>query len=675
MSNLDANYLMRLSLPITSALQSRWTTFTSPKLQWNLGSATPSCFMSSLPEDTHGDLSKFDPKWREDVDATRPNAISSSSATSRVSDGKLVPYSTKLLVVTAKDDGSGVEEPQYKRQSKPQNPLWNEVAVYHPFEIVQQRLGFYMRSGETTSSTSLVTTEESPAKLKSKVLAALRRGDSYELLSSLLLAVEGPAFINSFPGTTILQILRLLDPKDFIEPYHQLFRYIPPKIQLLVTGGPNATFYLWEDVKSAYKFIVQNVAQREDLQFQKYEILLMIARATGDGALATQTWNDMLMRKYKPDVMCYNYYLEALCWPYGYDPSKPHYMTSGHHSGVTTVVSGVYTHMVQNGVMADATTFGHLMTAFSREGDLERVKIILKSIWRVDVDAIMETDDNSKSLDDVPPDSPLFPTPDLLFTIAHVFGSRNHLAVGLRVVDCISRRFAVPIGDRTANELAMWTFILSRRSSRHKTPKVWEKVPKWSMDFWTNMSTVTTLDMQVWYMVLKMYKHRHMLGAAVSLLITGHLNYEISHSKLHWRLRKLADHSHKGVIIHDFSGRRYRASMAALKEHRDHKLVSLGFKLVLRTKWRCWNSNWRTVAWQRQMLPQVVDLFWSYRYRARGAGYIMDTGNVRLESRTMHQIERRDFDLNEYLGMRIDASPDIDDPSAALSRTELDFTF
>ena len=655
MSTLDANYLMRLSLPSTSALQSRfrWTTFTSPKLQWNLGSATPSCFMSSLPEDTHGDLSKFDPKWPEDVDATRPNAISSSSATSHVSDTELVPYVTNLLVVTAKDDGSGVEEPQYKRQFKPQYPLWNEVIVSHPFPIVKKRLGFYMRSGETTSSTSLVTTEESTAKLKSNVLAALRRGDSHELLSSLLLAVEGPAFINSFPGTTILQILRLLDPKDFIEPYHQLFRYIQPQIQWLVTGGLNATLYLWEDVKSVYKFIVQNVAQREDLQFQKYEILLSIARATGDRRLAGQTWRDMLKRKYKPDVMCYNYLLEAICWPYGYDPSKRYYMTSGHKYGVTRSVSQVYTHMIKNGVMADATTFGHLMSAFSQKGDLEHVKVILKSVWRVDVDAIMGTDDNSKSLDDVPPDSPLFPTPDLLFTIARAFGSRNHLAVGLRVVDCISRRFAVPLGDRTLNELAMWTFILSRRSSQDKTPNMWEKVPKWSMDLWTNMSTtVTTLDMQVWHLVLKMYKHRHMLRAAVSLLITGLLNHKISLSKLNGRLRKLADHSHKGVIIQGSSDRRYWASVAALEEHRDYRLVSWGFRLVLRTKWRCRDSDWRTVGWQRQMLPQVVDLFWSYRSRARGAGYIMDTGNVRLESNTMRQIERRDFDLIEFLAMR-----------------------
>lgn len=659
----SANHPMRIFLSSTSSVQFRfrWTSscsYSTPKIQWNLGSVTPRCFMSTLPLDTDGDHIEFGPSSRKLANNTAPNGIQSSKTRSDVPEDGITLWqsiSTETHVQTANAGGSGV--------GMPQSPPWEQTRT--------------TTTTETTSSTSLTTTEESIAAAKSRAIAALRQGQPHELLSSILQAAKDPAFIESLPDTAILQLERLLDPKSFIEPYKQLYTDLPPSLYLNLARFTDGLDRVLLEFTSVYDYIVHKViAQRQTLGFQKYEILLKIAAVTGDAKLATETWNNMHKREFEPDVECYNHYFEALCWPKTRIVGSPRLLwsISNETFHVKSTVSRMFTSMIAQGVMADANTFGLLIIAYSRGGDLEGVKVILKKVWGIDVDAIMHTDDNSRSVDDLPPDSPLHPTSDLLFTIAHAFGLNKNLAVGLRLIDHISCRFSVPIEDRTWNELLKWTFIFSRRSSLRKK-RYGEYVPLWGVQaLWQTMISTHKPGMHVLERVFKIFYHRRMVHLALRVMILGLLLRKESRATYFRSVKERNKPSDNNLVQFSLSALQYKTHLNSIEDRRDFYWISRFVGYILRKPRWFSNSELQILGWERRSIPEFVHLFWPFRSQISALHYPMKSGRVKLRNSTSLPMQYRDFDLNEYLEMEIDDLVTHRQPPTDSDKTASDYT-
>ena len=507
---------------------------------------------------------------------------------------------------------------------------------------------------------------------QSRLFTALRLEQPHGLLFPLLSVTKDPEFIAALPNTAILQILRLLDPNFFLKHYRSLYQYIAPNI-INRLDRVSRIDQLVIKFKSAYVFIVQGlVGHRKNLVFQKYEALLKLAQATGDGPLGALIWKDMLMDQVEPDIVLYNLYFEALCPPMSLIPKRPEQHPSDSYGldavehkklsepdAVYRRVSRKLAQMIDKGVMADTKTFTLLMLASARADDMRTVKTILKNVWHIDVDGIIATNKTLESLDVQPksalhpPNSALHPTPDLLFAIANIFGSDHNIAVAMRLVHHVSHRFSVPIDDRVWLELVSQTYINIRRSTRRPAWLVPHppKVPVqslealWNIERFEIMEDIEDLSPSMPMLqrpMVRMYLYRRRYTAMLKAMVIFLLHFKRCDSKFIDRLEKSA--MGLEAIRSPETLESFNSSILPTHLEMIRHLYEIGLWVGLLLDMR---ANLR---WQRIVIPKIIDLFWPYRDPYWGLDFRMMTGRVRLRRLSLDPVACQEFDVNSYLG-------------------------
>lgn len=112
-----------------------------------------------------------------------------------------------------------------------------------------------------------------------------------------------------------------------------------------------------------------------------------------------------------------------------------------------------------------------MMVALAREGDIAGISNILQRVWGIDVEAVLTKPESEVTPPNVYlPQSPFFPSENLLFTLAHVYGINNTIPTALRLVDYVSRQYNITIPLRAWNELMQWTYVTSVKR-RGKNPE------------------------------------------------------------------------------------------------------------------------------------------------------------------------------------------------------------
>lgn len=631
---------MRLLPPGSRSFQFRFrwsntSTSTSTKIPWNLSSAVPYGFMSTLPVDVHGNRIEIAPNSLNPQNTGAPFGIPSSKETDDVSEGSTVlshSCSTNTFLSSARDGDSRVEK-----------------LLRAPCEQVRVTGGFGEQTqtamtSKPTSSTSLISMKESKAVAKVRVISALRLGQSQELLFSLIQASKNPELMDSIPNYAIAQIFRLLDPRAIINPYKRFCQGLDERVTGQLKDFSLEAFRdldkLLADYLALYETVIPLlVRRRKNLGAPTCEILLNVAAVTGNRSLADSVWSDMVRFNHKPDVVFYNHFFETFCWPGGlrkYSWRDRSALVGP--TGVKLIVSRKFSRMIADGVMADTKTFSLLMTACSRDGDLESVKAILKRVWHVDVDAITGPDDasNSKSRDDILPGSALYPTSDLLFTIAHIFGSNKRVAVAMRVVDHFSRRFSIPVDERTWAELATWIYILTRAKNKRRRiyHEEFVRLPFWTMEaFIKAMYATSERSMRVLNRNIRTYYYLQCPHAMLEMMILG-LD---QHTKSPGNFISSLENMDRAVDIaqHSPSALEYEINRKLLENNRDHIWISTWVQLLLKTKpflVECYSPHRCTPQiWERQQVTEVVHLFWRFRHRKSGLHYTIETGRVKLK--------------------------------------------
>ncbi|MCJ1379974.1 hypothetical protein MMC17_003077 [Xylographa soralifera] len=318
------------------------------------------------------------------------------------------------------------------------------------------------------------------------VLEALQEEQPYSILQAFLEASENPDYLRMLPGTTLVEILRAIDPGHFLDQYKDVFRDFQMYRVGRLPKGVRSLKQIFADYREAIHLILSRW-RRLDRSFGiiEYRLLLSIARTVRDGTTAMAIFGNMRADRVRPDTLCYNYFFEARSWSNGCDPLErwrfrviPRFIKlrqtgrdqmvkgfEGYEAGYRGIRDETirnFDRMRMSGIETDVDTFGLLMLGMGREGDIEGVKSVLKRIWDVSVDSILHEDDSSLLFEnDLSPSSPLHPNQNLLFTIAHIFCINNQLPAALRVVDVFSRKYAVEIDMRTWAELFEWTFVLA----------------------------------------------------------------------------------------------------------------------------------------------------------------------------------------------------------------------
>lgn len=490
---------------------------------------------------------------------------------------------------------------------------------------------------------------------------AIASNDSEELLQRVWEVSQVFGGMAAIPSTTFIEILRQLDPSDSFLPFRHSYSTRIPKNYTLFANRHRKEYATLQRRRTMYWDIFEARA-RYSLDVREYAQFLRCARSTWDGRFATTVMTSMISKGVKPDVDCYNLYFESKCWSEVWHPSERQLLRvipytrkirqdmlderNGKRSvergivirphgvgerGLKNEVREVFTHMIEGGIMADGKAFGALLTALAREGDLQGVKAVLQKAWDVDVDAIKVDATNPQESDGptrLPSSSPLYPNQDHLLIIAHAFGSNNDVPTALRVVDHFSRKFLIPVSEAVWAELLEWTFTLStRRSKRRKTDGA--QIGQLSLQTMEHLWHVITSEpyncqpsLPMYDLIIRSWRRRDCLFSTLKCMLEG-LEIDMRNSQRFLARERSA--CAKGIEDDPVLTELRNESFTAFA------YVHQWFRLLLAgQRWLSGRKNSRTLVWERQLLPNVIDMFWRYRDK-KGVEYNMKTGLVLLQ--------------------------------------------
>ena len=500
---------------------------------------------------------------------------------------------------------------------------------------------------------------------KKRLLEAIRLDDPQTLLVEFWEQSRDPAILAAIPATTFSEILRLLDGRrDFLASYPEYKQWHPKHYWMLL--DLDRQFYqslqdrrtLYGDIWHRRLRLVGHLGVREYAEF------LNLARNTWDGDAALSIMKDMLRRDVQPDLICYNRYFEARCWSDMWNPyerqlrrvipynqsirkSRPTRTRADmtikgyriEEGGLKTEVTRVFMKMIGEGTMADTTAFCHLMTALAREGDLDGVKSILRKIWEVDADATSEADNERQNTTLIPKDSPVYPNPELLFVIAHVFASNNDVPTAVRLVDQFSRKFKVRIPYIAWSELLEWAFVLSTRRYNINDVQGVElgRLPLDSVHSLWNVMTSKPYcirpDIEMYDIMIRSMWRRLKIDFMLQYATEG-VKIAQKHFQQHRSLVRMKEYlEKKGAYSADAKDLVYykrRIDVAHRRRFKSFVTVHKWFRLLLsKRRWINHRYHYLTI-WERQGIPNVIAALWRYR-AARGVRYSMSTGVIHLK--------------------------------------------
>ncbi|KAI9816760.1 MAG: hypothetical protein M1827_001405 [Pycnora praestabilis] len=452
-----------------------------------------------------------------------------------------------------------------------------------------------------------------PHEAREQLLLALRRRKPRHLIRAFLAASKNPQLIQAIPATTFTEIFRFLDPELFIERYKDIHSELSSN-NVKTLGVTPLRDIMADFVASIRGMACTRRLAGKPLSRSDYEILLNCARAVGDGAAAWGLIQDMKVDGIRPDTVCFNHYMAAKCWsgtfappgrkklrvtPYNLAMRKSRTPLEGFEEirvgntrGIKKEIGRIFDEMIERGVSCDEKTFTLMMTALGREGDVEGVKAILKRVWAVDVDTLL-TQEIGKETQAMyyHQTSPLHPTSDLLFTIAHVFGTNNDIPTALRLVDYFSQQYSVPISRDVWTHLLEWTFVLSipRSGIGKVNGSSAGKLPLQSVDaIWRTMTSEPyniSPTMPMYDKLVKNLCYRNMNGQMLDAMEEGLQLFAISvedHERAETRHRSEMHKRARDVIKYDISA---DVSMEDLRREVEYTQLIKSRNLIYIRRW------------------------------------------------------------------------------------------
>ncbi|KAI9718028.1 MAG: hypothetical protein M1812_004286 [Candelaria pacifica] len=553
-------------------------------------------------------------------------------------------------------------------------------------------------SGDNFRPSSAVRVQRTftPARLPSaprtppareRVLLALQQKNPDKLLHAFLQACRQTEFIKSIPLTTFTAIFRLLDPRFFVRTYLDLHHEISAGCTAQLGIKPI------QDIFAKYVRSLGEITRRRRLAGYKlgiidYTFLLKCASAVGDGDVAEGLWRDMKWDGVVPDATCYNHFFAAKCWSGLYHPARrhririiPYHMLmreaerpkegsfgfqAGSQMGVKEEILQEFDRMVQSGLLGDERTFTLLMTAMAREGDTNGVKAILNKVWRVDVDAILGDQEAAQQpVWEYPKTSPLHPGPDLLMTVAHVFGCNNDVPTAIRIVDHISRAYSITIPLHVWSHLLEWAFILAvpRWKTRKQDPG---RLPKRAVSgLWQTMVGEPyniRPTMPMYNREIKNLANRAMLKQMLELMEEGRLLYlrsiqKYRRSRVEYLHAKRLYRTHRSVLRSttpiDKLWRKVQYNEIVKKRNMLFVKRWVRFLFARQGGWRWFGSHMGRGkdAYTRRKLPRLIDQWRAFL--PKFIRYNTPEGYVKFNSRPTNVTRYRYFYPDELAPKKV----------------------
>lgn len=520
-----------------------------------------------------------------------------------------------------------------------------------------ERLGFAHVSRAERSTLPETDDSRQDLGLEASFYRTIQDGQP-DLVMNALLDPCCAELVVSMPQNIFVEVLQLLSPSYFVNPYREIHRPLhPTAVRVKRYKSLDSIF---DDFAEKLAAIVQlRQSAGHVLGLAEYTHLLDCARSIGDAYMADMIWNNMRESGVSPDVQCYNHYMEAKAWdmaytdrekynlrmtPFAYRKRKfihPNdgwrgYGTAGR--SIRKEVLQIFNEMTEEGHHGDEATFVNVIMACSRVGHVKGIKNVLKTAWNIDVDALLTEPDESN----LPPvknyasSSPLHPTYRLLFTIAHVLGTNNDMPAAVRTLDFVARAYNLSIPEKVWLELFERCFVLSRPRfgrdvQRNAKGKVSYNFVNLLFQTMTAAPYHVNPTIEVHHILAKtawdrdrLSEFQHHMRAAYDLLTTTRQKRKKARSIIEKHLSTLQSFTNKyqhqampnpalANAIHTYDLLRLRTAQQTLILERLARL------LLINTRW----TGRDNPAWERRLLPHAIEewqdfLPESFVYHTRG---------------------------------------------------------
>ena len=506
--------------------------------------------------------------------------------------------------------------------------------------------------------------ESSRSPDEAVLYSALQTGNPHVVLKAVINLVQKDGyaytgeFFKSMPQNTFSEMLRCMDPKHFLARHQKLQMEFSPhytKISGLPPIDRGGYYRFCTVFLSQVQGIMQARRREHPLSLVDFKYLLKCARAIGNGKLADGIWKTMTSAPTSshatnivPDAECFNLYLGTKCLGDLLDPllrfrlriipnnlmprsweNRP-YTLAGHHvgpdRGIKTDVSRIFMSMVQAGISGDEESFCLMMIALGREGDTASVTSILKRVWGIDVETLLNTDD-----DNAPPpknytrDSPFYPSKKLLYSIAHIYGINNAIPTALRLVDYVSRQYSVPIPLETWNELLQWTYVLSikRLGHKHEDSRAGQLPPSAVTNLWATMTAEpynVKPTMEMYNRLIANLIQRERWGEAKQKMDDAYLVHKLAVRRF-ILLRSTPSNSQ------GYEQRSRDLTFAHLQVKRSQEYIRRWIRLIINEASLSLKYD---SSWSAQDLPKFIEKW--RMFLPRKVEYVISTGWVRFSS-------------------------------------------
>lgn len=318
---------------------------------------------------------------------------------------------------------------------------------------------------------------------KEVLYAAFKKRQPDQILA-LMRDVHNRRVIEEMPDSVFVSAFLILIPEHFLEPYKKILGRVHDHA-LRVKGYRPFTIIMKHYLTDLFLIFRIRQAGGNKMGLAEHTLLLRWAASVGDLSIALHTWANMQRNNIKPDVECYNLLLTASLWDQVNAGKERYrltvtrfYMNKRRKSpqkrklgyrgfgvrsnSVRIAVQTIIRHMHQLEMPVNQSTYANMLLAYGRVGYLGGIKGVLQSVWGIDVDKLANETEIHPPATAYPQSSPLYPSKDLIWTVAHAFGICSDMPSALRTVQFISEQYNIKVTPEAWLELFERAYVLSK---------------------------------------------------------------------------------------------------------------------------------------------------------------------------------------------------------------------
>ena len=408
-------------------------------------------------------------------------------------------------------------------------------------------------------------------------------------------------------------------------------------------------------------------------KLQDYQTLLALANETGDADLAEVVFETMQADCAQPDVESWNHLLEVQCRQYFSDDytsgragmqksaekSTPIFVSESQQKVVDTNVKSMFREMGLKGIAPNTDTYCLLLESMGRSRNFHAAKALLKDVWGIDINTVLEEGNTTPSPKNrLTPGSFIYPNQKLLESIAVICGAcyikPNDT---LRIIEHVSRQFAIPIEAITWNQVLQGAFNFDEYSrsdiwyGRVRDLRSWE-YPKSRLDqTWKKMQASPhnfKPDLTMYHTMMRSYfvrgqikNLRDALLEAMELVEVHKFDIivpdpdDLFYDSTKWRV--------------SLSEGRQRARAGSLEVsdiarsvfYNERGYICFWLLVLLnRSSWHKNAERWPFGTWIHRMVPELLCKLWYY-HPSEALEYETLAGTVRFNTSFRHRHEVR----------------------------------